>query len=265
MARIPSKTEILDWIAENPGLSARRDIARAFGIKGAERNGAQAAPEGAGIRGHICAAERRDVDKLPPVSVLTILAPDRDGDQFARAVEWQSEGPEPRMPFMPRKADAPVAEGDRVLARLSEVSGEDHQYEARLIRMIGTNPLKVLGIFRKGAEGGRIVAIDKGSDKEWIVEADATQGAKDGELVEADRLVEGSDGPAAGKDHRPAGRSCGAEGGVAHRHPPARHPRRLSRCGDRRGRQHEACRTRRVRGLAPSALRHHRPVGRARP
>ena len=37
MARIPSKTEILDWIAENPGLSAKRDIAKAFGIKGAER------------------------------------------------------------------------------------------------------------------------------------------------------------------------------------------------------------------------------------
>ena len=44
---------------------------------------------------------------------------------------------------------------DEVLARLTEVRGEDHQYEARLIRRIGTNPLKVLGIFRKAAEGGR--------------------------------------------------------------------------------------------------------------
>ncbi len=188
MARIPSKTEILDWIAENPGLSARRDIARAFGIKGAERIELKRLLKELESGGTFARRKSyRDVDKLPPVSVLTILAPDRDGDQFARAVEWQSEGPEPRILFMPRKADAPVAEGDRVLARLSEVSGEDHQYEARLIRMIGTNPLKVLGIFRKGAEGGRIVAIDKGSDKEWIVEADATQGAKDGELVEAEQ------------------------------------------------------------------------------
>ena len=33
--------------------------------------------------------------------------------------------------------DAPVAEGDRILARLNEVRGEDHDYEARLIRKIG--------------------------------------------------------------------------------------------------------------------------------
>lgn len=189
MARIPSKTEILDWIADNPGLSAKRDIAKAFGIKGAERIELKRLLKELEAEG---ALERRrktyrDTEKLPPVTILSILAPDRNGDQFARAVEWQGEGPEPRVLFLPRKADAPVAEGDRVLARVSEVRGEDYQYEARLIRKIGTNPLKVLGIFRKGAEGGRIVSIDKGSDKEWIVAADATQGAKDGELVEAEQ------------------------------------------------------------------------------
>ncbi len=105
MARIPSKTEILDWIAENPGLSARRDIARAFGIKGAERIELKRLLKELESGGTFARRKSyRDVDKLPPVSVLTILAPDRDGDQFARAVEWQSEGPEPRILFMPRKA-----------------------------------------------------------------------------------------------------------------------------------------------------------------
>ena len=189
MARIPSKTEILDWIADNPGLSAKRDIARAFGVKGAERIEMKRLLKELEAEGTLERRRKsyRDAEKLPPVSVLEILAPDRDGDQFARAVDWQGEGPEPRILFVPRKADAPVAEGDRVLVRLSEVRGEDHQYEARLIRRIGTNPLKVLGIFRKGAEGGRIIAIDKGSDKEWIVGADASQGARDGELVEAEQ------------------------------------------------------------------------------
>jgi ribonuclease R len=189
MARIPSKTEILDWIAENPGLSAKRDIAKAFGIKGAERIELKRLLKELEAEGTLERRRKtyRDADKLPPVTILIILAPDRNGDQFARAVEWQGEGPEPRILFLPRKADAPVAEGDRVLARVNEVRGEDHQYEARLIRKIGTNPLKVLGIFRKGAEGGRIVSIDKGSDKEWVVGAEATQGAKDGELVEAEQ------------------------------------------------------------------------------
>ena len=67
------------------------------------------------------------------------------------------------------------------------VQAQDHHYEARLIRRIGANPQRVLGIFRKTTEGGRIVPIDKGSDKEWWVPGDATHGAKDGELVEAEQ------------------------------------------------------------------------------
>ncbi len=189
MARIPSKTEILDWIAENPGLSAKRDIAKAFGIKGAERIELKRLLKELEAEGTLERRRKtyRDAEKLPPVTILMILAPDRNGDQFARAIEWQGEGPEPRVLFVQRKSDAPVAEGDRVLARVNEVRGADHQYEARLIRKIGTNPLKVLGLFRKAAEGGRIVSIDKGSDREWIVGADATHGARDGELVEAEQ------------------------------------------------------------------------------
>ncbi len=188
MARIPSKSEILDWIADNPGLSAKRDIAKAFGIKGAERIELKRLLKELEGEGTLERRRKtyRDPEKLPPVTILTILPPDRNGDQFARPMEWQGEAPEPRVLFQPRKADAPVAEGDRILARVNEVKGEDHQYEARLIRKIGTNPHKILGIFRKGTEGGRIVPIDKGADKEWTVAAERTQGAKDGELVEAE-------------------------------------------------------------------------------
>ncbi len=188
MARIPSKSEILDWIADNPGLSAKRDIAKAFGIKGADRIELKRILKELEGEGTLERRRKtyRDPEKLPPVTILTILPPDRNGDQFAKPMEWQGEAPEPRVLFQPRKADAPVAEGDRILARVNEVKGEDHQYEARLIRKIGTNPHKILGIFRKETEGGRIVPIDKGADKEWTVAADATQGAKDGELVEAE-------------------------------------------------------------------------------
>ena len=33
MTQIPSKEQILQWIADNPALTAKRDIAKAFGIK----------------------------------------------------------------------------------------------------------------------------------------------------------------------------------------------------------------------------------------
>ena len=188
MARIPSKTEVLDWIAEHPGEAAKRDIARAFGLKGAERIELKRLLKELEAEGAVQKKKRhfRDAEKLPPVTILQILPPDRNGDQFARPLEWQGDGPAPKVLFMARKADAPVAEGDRVLCKLTEVKGEDHAYEARLIRKIGTNPHKILGLFRQGAEGGRIVPIDKGADKEWRVAPGDTAGAKDGELVEAE-------------------------------------------------------------------------------
>ena len=37
MSNIPTKDAILEWITENPTLTAKRDIAKAFGIKGAAR------------------------------------------------------------------------------------------------------------------------------------------------------------------------------------------------------------------------------------
>ena len=189
MTQIPTKDQIRQWISENPGLMAKRDIAKAFGIKGdgkieLKRLLKELETDGALIRKR---RSYREADKLPPVSILTILAPDSQGDLFAEPMEWTGDDPAPRILFFPRKGDEALGAGDRILARLAEVSGEDYSYEARLIRKIGANPLKVLGVYRAGSEGGRILPIDKGSDKEWRVAREFINGAKDGELVEAEQ------------------------------------------------------------------------------
>ena len=189
MNQIPTKQQILEWLADHPGAGAKRDIAKAFGIKGAARIELKRRVKEMEAEGSL---ERRrrsyhDAEKLPPVTVLQILPPDASGDQFARALEWTGEGADPRILFVPRAADAPVAEGDRILARMQEVAGQDHDYEARLIRKIGVAAHKIVGIFRKTAEGGRIMPIDKGEDKEWAVEPGRTLEARDGELVEAEQ------------------------------------------------------------------------------
>ena len=189
MSKIPSKPEILDWVAENPTLTAKRDIAKAFGIKGAARIDLKRVLKELEAEGHLEKRKRsyQDPDRLPPVSVLQVTGPDKDGDLFAKPMEWQGEGVEPVVLVIPRASDPALGAGDRILARLTLVQAQDHHYEARLIRRIGANPQRVLGIFRKTTEGGRIVPIDKGSDKEWWVPGDATHGAKDGELVEAEQ------------------------------------------------------------------------------
>lgn len=189
MTRIPSKAEILDWISAHPTQTSKRDIAKAFGIKGADRIDLKRLLKELEAEGHLQKRNKtyRDPEQLPPVTVLLVKAPDEDGDLYAQPLEWHGEGVEPIVLIVTTPAGPALGQGDRILARLSKISGADHHYEARLIRRIGVNPKRVIGIFRKGTEGGRIVPIEKASSNEWIVLEDAMQGARDGELVEAEQ------------------------------------------------------------------------------
>ena len=189
MSQLPTKEQILDWISSNPTLTSKRDISKAFGIKGAARIDLKRMLKELEEEGHLQKRKKtyRDPDQLPPVSGLQITAQTEDGDLLARPIEWQGQSAEPVVLFVAKASDPALNVGDRILGRLSVVKDLDHQYEARLIRRIGTNPHKVLGVFRKGAEGGRIVPIDKGNDKEWLVLAGTENGAKDGELVEGEQ------------------------------------------------------------------------------
>ena len=139
MSQIPTKAEILDWIASNPTLNSKRDIAKAFGIKGAARIDLKRLLKELEAEGHLEKRRRsyRDPDRLPPVSVLQVNAPDSDGDLFAKPLEWHGEGVEPVVLIIPRASDPALGQGDRILARLTVVHEEDHNYEVRLIRRIG--------------------------------------------------------------------------------------------------------------------------------
>lgn len=189
MKQIPSKSEILSWISENPTKTAKRDIAKAFGIKGAARIDLKRLLKELQEDGKLAKrrSSYRDAEELPPVSVLEVTGPDADGDLFARPLEWQGKGPEPVILMMLRSTDPALGAGDRILGRLTVDATESHSHTARMIRRIGTNPQRILGVFRAGSEGGRVLPIEKGADKQWTVAPGATGGAKDGELVEAEQ------------------------------------------------------------------------------
>ena len=189
MTRIPSKSEILAWISAHPTKTAKRDIAKAFGIKGVARIDLKRLLKELEQEGKLTKrrSSYRDAEELPPVAVLEVTGPDRDGDLYARPLEWKGQGAEPRILMMLRSSDPALGPGDRILGRLTVDATEDHSHTARMIRRIGTNPQRILGVFRAGSEGGRVLPIDKGSDKQWTVASGATGGAKDGELVEAEQ------------------------------------------------------------------------------
>ncbi|MBE2275040.1 MAG: ribonuclease R [Rhodobacteraceae bacterium] len=190
MTSLPSKDQIRQWIAENPGLSSKRDLAKAFGLKGDLRAELKRLLREMEDEGTLEKKARRfrPAGELPPVALLKVLAPDAAGDLFAEPMEEGVDRDAGRILILPGKGDPALAAGDRILARLSKVDLDDYTWEARLIRRIGSNPLKVLGIFRKSSDGGRIVPVDKGQDKEWRVAGSDDLGAKDGELVEGEAV-----------------------------------------------------------------------------
>jgi ribonuclease R len=168
---LPSKQQILDWVAEHPDAAAKRDIAKAFAVKGAEKIELKRLLKELAEEGRLERRRKsfRDAETLPPVTVVEVLPPDAQGDLFVRPLELHGDGPQPRILFHPREADGAMGAGDRFLARLTAAPGEDHDYIARMIRRIGEAKHKIVGIFRKNTEGGRIMPIDKGSDREWRV------------------------------------------------------------------------------------------------
>lgn len=188
-----TKDQILQWIADHPDQATKRDIATAFNLRGAgkialkrllaELEADGATPPRVGWR-----IARLDSPDLPPVAVLLVLPPDANGDLFARPLEEAHVASPARILIRPQKGDPALGEGARILARLTVEVGDDYTHTARLIRALGGTSLKTIGIFRAGPDGGRILPIDKGAEKEWAVAAVHIGGAQDGELVEAEQI-----------------------------------------------------------------------------
>ncbi len=188
MKHFPSKAEILDWIKDNPTQSGKREIARAFGIKGQARIELKRILRELSNEGHLTKDRKKFKDKnsLAPVELLHITAQDSDGDLFAEPLNWKGDTKAPTVLFVAKKGDPALEIGDRVLCRISG-TGETHvPFEARLIRRIGRGAEKIIGIYKAQDFGGRIVPVDKKSDREWQVAPENRGGARDGELVEAE-------------------------------------------------------------------------------
>ena len=79
---LPSKDEILAFIAENPGKAGKREIARAFGISGGARIGLKRILKELTEDGHIEKSRKRLVKsgELPAVGVYRVSERDPQGD-----------------------------------------------------------------------------------------------------------------------------------------------------------------------------------------
>jgi ribonuclease R len=192
---LPTRDEILDFVQSAQGKVGKREIARAFSIKGGARIAlkqllAEMTEEG------LLTGRKKELRKrasLPPVAVLELKGRDDDGDLIAQPVVWdETEGPRPEVLLLiahrPNSArDAEIGIGDRVLARITALEGQDvegFQFEAELIRRLPRDQRRLAGIFRAAKRGGgSIEPIDRKQLRSWPIQAQDQGEAKDGDLV----------------------------------------------------------------------------------
>ncbi|MFO7476752.1 MAG: ribonuclease R [Methyloceanibacter sp.] len=187
---LPTRQEIVDYLATAAGETGKREIARAFGIKGGDRIALKELLRGMADDGLI-AGSRRKLSRpgvLPPVTVLEITGRDADGEFVARPATWDEEhGPPPRILMVESRREAgPVAGvGDRVLARITALGADaGYPYQARTIKRLARARANLLGVFRAlPGNTGVIDPVDRKQLREWPVARGATSDAETGELV----------------------------------------------------------------------------------
>ncbi|MGI9415448.1 MAG: ribonuclease R, partial [Hyphomicrobiales bacterium] len=192
---LPSEAQILEFVQGQEGRVGKREIARAFKIRGADRIELKRLLRRMADEGLLEKDRKRlrESGTLPPVAVLEVSGTDKDGDLTGRPVNWdvQAHGEPPAIVILPpkqrgRSGQAPGV-GDRILARISKVTDsapEPYRYEARTIRIISRTGRTVLGIFRKSKSGDmRIEPVDKKTRNELSVSRGDDGGARPGELV----------------------------------------------------------------------------------
>lgn len=187
----PSRDEILRYIAENPDRSGKREIAKAFALRGGDRVWLKEMLRDLQDEG-LLTKERKRLSRagaVPHVAVLDIFGRDDDGVLLANPSEYTGAGSPPVIAIrISRSASGPVPGiGDRVLAKTfptDDPSGP--AYTGRVMKIFEKRSDAVLGVFRVLKDGTfRIEPVER-RQPELIVDKEFQNGARNGDLVEVE-------------------------------------------------------------------------------
>ena len=190
--KVPTRDELLAFIRESATPVGKREIARAYGLKGDQRIELKELLRDLRDAGEITpdrAKTFRDPTALTDITVLEIVRVDNDGHLIAvpRRHDEDKDGPAPHVEIAPstgsRTGPAPAV-GDRVLASLKRRG--KNAYEARVIRRLGSGPRKILGLYEEppGRDGlGLVTPTDRKQRVSFDVRPADKNGAQPGDIV----------------------------------------------------------------------------------
>ncbi|RDE05262.1 ribonuclease R family protein [Sphingomonas aracearum] len=183
-AGFPTREQVLDFISSSTSPAGKREIAKAFGLHGAEKIALKALLKDMADEGLIDSAPGRAFHKMggvPKVTVLRVVDVDDGGQAFAVPDVWHADTPPPQLRVR-EKGSGALGVGDRILARTEEAG---RGWIAHPMKKLGRGEEQILGVLR--GEGDRLwlQGVEKKERREFPV-SDAG-GAQVGDLVMAEK------------------------------------------------------------------------------
>ncbi|MEM0984869.1 MAG: ribonuclease R [Pseudomonadota bacterium] len=198
-----TKAAVAAFLADNPDITTRRDIAKGLGLKGDQRRALRAILRDMEADGALVKTAKRavrPVDQPPGTTIVAFGRIDGDGSLIGRAVGREGlYGPEiiyagqagmgaGQKGRKGRRGEAAASTntpgvGDRALCRLSERGGE---WTAKVIKKLDKRMERpVIGLFTATGHGGRIESANRKGRDTFLVDRDDVNGAETGDLVRA--------------------------------------------------------------------------------
>jgi ribonuclease R len=182
---MPSRQQVMDFIATSPTAAGKREIAKAFGLHGQEKILLKALLKDMADEGLIDVGPARAFHKMggvPKVTVLRVVAIE-GGVPVAVPERWEAEGtPPPKLRVIERSRKGALGVGDRILARTEEAGSG---IVAHPMKKLAAGAEALLGVLHKGEDGALVLRpVDKRIRNDTRV-SDAGD-AKPGDLVLAE-------------------------------------------------------------------------------
>ncbi|MDP3675970.1 MAG: ribonuclease R, partial [Novosphingobium sp.] len=143
---LPSSQQIIDFITTSNEAVGKREIAKHFGLHGAEKIALKALLKDMTDEGLVDLAPGRAFHKhggLPRVTVLRVAAID-GSTVWAVPEHWEGAGPAPRLRVMEQGRKGALGMGDRILARTEERGGGHVAHPMKRLQAGGETVIGVL-------------------------------------------------------------------------------------------------------------------------
>src|SRR3954465_2638786 len=180
-AGLPSRKQILDFIATSDQPAGKREIGRAFGLHGNDKIALKALLKDMADEGLIDSSPGRAFHQsggVPKVTVLRVNRVDDSGTAWAVPEQWHAETPPPKLKIIERGRRGALGIGDRVLARTEE---RGQGFIAHPMKKLERSAELVLGVVRREGDRFWLSPVDKKERRERAIHE--LKDAEPGDLV----------------------------------------------------------------------------------